>query len=88
MTRQEKKHLQADRDFLYQYALQFQTLERPIENRRELILELTEELQYVSKEVANLERQLQTLQYRFGNCLAQFTFDYDAGAQASQNRLL
>lgn len=88
MTKQERKKLQVDRDLLYRYALQFQTLERQIENRRELVLELGAELQRVTNEVASLERELQTLQYRFGTCLAQFVFDYDAGVQVKQNLLL
>lgn len=47
MTRQEKRWLQADRDFLYQQ-----------------------------------------LEVKFGNCLAQFTFDYDRGTFINSNRFL
>ena len=88
MTKQERKTLQIDRDLLYRYALRFQTLERQLDNRRQLILEYDAEMSRISQEIKDLERELQNLQYRFGVCLAQFTFDYDNGTLINSNSLL
>lgn len=88
MTRQEKRWLQADRDFLYQYALQFQTLERQITEREKQIAEYDSEASRLAKEVRELQRTLRQLEVKFGNCLAQFTFDYERGTFINSNRFL
>lgn len=79
MTKQERKKLQEDRDFLYRFALQFLTLERQINAHKQRIAECDEEAARLTKEVRSLEQTMRQLTTDFGNCLDQFVADYDAG---------
>lgn len=89
MTKQERKYLQEDREFLYKYALQFMTLERQISEREKLIAEYDEEAARLAKEVRELERKRRQLEFKFGACLDQFILDCDDGFLAhSTTRLI